>query len=391
MQKIFTILFAALMSVGMYATTVTWDSNTLSSLYLYGGESFPEGGVTLTVLEGEGEIFETSWMGDSENASFKFSTSLGNFTRIEITGTIYTLGGSGWTETSPGAVWTGDANETTFGMNFEDVSQIVFTIAEPAPTTYTLQLVADPEKGSVALQNPSSDIIDNGNGNYTVPENAEVTILATPNEGYEFIGWKAGNTDCDFTDCGYALNTTENPMTIGLVNDIAIMAEFAAVTPQPAEETTTVTWDSNTLSSIGLYDEGESFTEGGVTVMSLDGTIDGEFREWAGYSGDASFKFSTSLGNFTRIEITATINGLDGSGWTQTSPGVVWTGDANETTFGGNFENVSQIVFTIEEPEPTAVENVQTNQLQSTKVLRDGQILILRGEKTFTVTGQEVK
>ena len=154
---------------------------------------------------------------------------------------------------------------------------------------------------------------------------------------------------------------------------------------------TTVTWNSNTLSSIGLYDEGESFTEGGVTVMSLDGTIDGEFREWAGYSGDASFKFSTSLGNFTRIEITATINGLDGSGWTQTSPGVVWTGDANETTFGGNFENVSQIVFTIEEPEPTAVENVQTNQLQSTKVLRDGQILILRGEKTFTVTGQEVK
>ena len=273
MQKIFTILFALVASVGMYATTVTWDSNTLSSIGLYDeGESFTEGGVTVMSLDGtiDGEFRE--WAGYSGDASFKFSTSLGNFTRIEITATINGLDGSGWTQTSPGVVWTGDANETTFGGNFENVSQIVFTIEEPAPTTYNLQLVADPEKGSVALQNPSSDIIDNGNGNYTVPENAEVTILATPNEGYEFSGWKAGNTDCDFTECGFALNTTDNPMTIGLVNDIAIMAEFAAVTP-----------------------------------------------------------------------------------------------------------------------EPTAVENVQTNQLQSTKIIENGQLLILRGDKTFTVTGQEVK
>ena len=152
---------------------------------------------------------------------------------------------------------------------------------------------------------------------------------------------------------------------------------------------TTVTWDSNTLSSIELYG-GESFTEGGVTLMSLDGKIDGE-SEWSGPSHGTAFKFSTSLGNFTRIEITGEIRGLEGSGWTETSPGVVWTGDANETTFGGYFEDVSQIVFTIEEGGTTAVENVQTNHVQATKVIRDGQILILRGEKTFTVTGAEVK
>ena len=44
-----------------------------------------------------------------------------------------------------------------------------------------------------------------------------------------------------------------------------------------------------------------------------------------------------------------------------------------------------------DDPLPTAVENVQTNQLQSTKVLRDGQLLILRGDKVYTVTGQEVR
>jgi len=91
----------------------------------------------------------------SDDAAFKFSTSLGNFTKIEITGNIISLGGSGWTETSPGAVWTGDANETTFGYYFEEVSQIVFTIAEPAaPAGYTVSLkdgVKDADKWTVKV------------------------------------------------------------------------------------------------------------------------------------------------------------------------------------------------------------------------------------------------
>ena len=105
------------------------------------------------------------------------------------------------------------------------------------PTTYTLQLhVNDAAMGSLAVTNLlGSDIIDNGDGTYTVPEGAEVTILATPNEGYEFSGWKAGDISCDFLDCGVALNTTDNPMTIGLGNDVAFMAEFKAVTPTAIE------------------------------------------------------------------------------------------------------------------------------------------------------------
>ena len=37
------------------------------------------------------------------------------------------------------------------------------------------------------------------------------------------------------------------------------------------------------------------------------------------------------------------------------------------------------------------IENVQGNEVQSTKVLRDGQVLILRNGKTYTIQGQEVK
>ncbi|MBQ8099742.1 MAG: Ig domain-containing protein [Paludibacteraceae bacterium] len=132
-KKIFTLFLALVAAAGFSwaETTVTWDSNTLSSINIRNGESFTEGDVTVTVLDGK--IAGTSkWTGNSVEASFKFSTSLGNFTKIEITAEIRGLGGSGWTQASPGAVWTGDANETIYGMYFKNVSQIVFTIGDAA-------------------------------------------------------------------------------------------------------------------------------------------------------------------------------------------------------------------------------------------------------------------
>lgn len=39
----------------------------------------------------------------------------------------------------------------------------------------------------------------------------------------------------------------------------------------------------------------------------------------------------------------------------------------------------------------TAVENTLNSDTPCTKVLRDGQIYILRGDKTYTLQGQEVK
>ena len=106
------------------------------------------------------------------------------------------------------------------------------------PTTYTLQLhVNDAAMGSLAVTNLlGSDIIDNGDGTYTVPEGAEVTILATPNEGYEFSGWKASNTLCDFTECEFVdVNTVDNPLTFDMNMTVAFMAEFKAVAPTAIE------------------------------------------------------------------------------------------------------------------------------------------------------------
>ena len=218
----------------MFATTVTWDSNTLSSIYIYDDESFTQDGVTVTSLNG---VIDGDWQGGSSDASFKFSTSLGNFTKIEITGTIYMLGGSGWTLTSPGAVWTGEANETTFGQNFDNVSQIVFTIAEPAPAAkyyivgtmnswqvdenyemnpsleaeteeyfYTLDLTTSSEFKVVKVQNGQQSWIPEGMGNNygqngEITEDGEYTVYFRPNFDGEGEDW--------FYSCIYAEKTGE--------------------------------------------------------------------------------------------------------------------------------------------------------------------------------------
>ena len=41
--------------------------------------------------------------------------------------------------------------------------------------------------------------------------------------------------------------------------------------------------------------------------------------------------------------------------------------------------------------EPQGIEDVPSDQVQSTKFLRDGKMYIIRGDKTYTLTGQEVK
>ena len=55
----------------------------------------------------------------------------------------------------------------------------------------------------------------------------------------------------------------------------------------------------------------------------------------------------------------------------------------------GNIIEETTIPFHTDYPE--GIENVQGNELQSTKVIKDGQVLILRNGKTYTMQGQEVK
>ena len=271
-KKIFTFLLALAASVGMSWASVTWISDEYGNYEekgYYAGTPFTKDGVTVTMSDDA--FFIVSYWGDASlqcvkgtfdptAGNYVFSNSLGeNFVKIVIAAGYpsdweWFPKGDGWVlsgDEDNGYIltWTGNASTVTLMDNgLHSVNQsiegdIVFyfesDIEEPQlAVANTLQLhVNDALMGSVALQNPSNDIFDFGDGTYGVPEGAEVTLIATPNEGYEFIGWKASSSICDFNDCEFtALPTNDNPLTFDMYNEAAFMAEFAAVAPQPEPE-----------------------------------------------------------------------------------------------------------------------------------------------------------
>ena len=406
-KKIFTFLLALAASVGMSWASVTWISDQYGNYEekgYYAGTPFTKDGVTVTMSDDA--FFIVSYWGDASlqcvkgtfgptAGNYVFSNSLGeNFVKI-IIAAGYTSDwewfpkGDGWVlsgDEDNGYIltWTGNASTVTLMDNeLHSVNQsiegdIVFMFESDSEepqlaVANTLQLhVNDALMGSVALQDPSNDIFDNGDGTYDVPEGAEVTLLATPNEGYEFIGWKAGSVGCDFTDCGNALSTVENPLTFDMYQEAAFMAEFAAVAPQPA---TTVTWNSSNISNLSV--SGASYSQEGIT---LGANANNNYAYWLDYGNESQngiyfyvnatggFTFSNSLGkNFTKIEMT--LNGSTGwyvaylgSGWNIDGMKVIWTGNAStvdlltETSSFGGAAGVKSIVFYFEgdseEPDP---------------------------------------
>jgi len=57
----------------------------------------------------------------------------------------------------------------------------------------------------------------------------------------------------------------------------------------------------------------------------------------------------------------------------------------------GDTIDEKEMSFTTKGGIPTSVDDVQPDNVQTTKEFRNGQILILRGDKTYTLHGQEVK
>ena len=290
----------------------------------------------------------------------------------------------GGVEVQQGAV-AGEIELIRYGADAPNVFTIEAWKNNPcteAPTvTYTLQLVADPEKGSVEVTNLlGSDIIDNGNGNYTVPANAEVTILATPLEGYEFSGWKVGNRWCDFTECGTALNTLDNPLTITMTEDVAYKAEFAAAAPQ--ETVVTITEAD--------YVSGNTITKDGVTLTVKEITGVGSWYV------EGPGTFTNTIGNFTNIEVTTVVGILyiEGDGWTGDSKKMTWTGNAPTVSFENDIFGKGDgfsIVCTIGPAGEEGIENVQSNKAQGTKFFRDGMLFIERNGRIYDATGVQVR
>ena len=114
-----------------------------------------------------------------------------------------------------------------------------------------------------------------------------------------------------------------------------------AVKKAPA--TITVTWNNDDITGSGT-----SFTKDGVTITAGDIDFDGK-----NFNGGGTF--TTTLGNFTKIEVTTYSWRASGTGWSGISLGQsgTWTGTpASSVSFSGDITGIgygnTKFVFTIE-------------------------------------------
>ena len=114
---------------------------------------------------------------------------------------------------------------------------------------------------------------------------------------------------------------------------IGVKAEKKAATPAGP---ITVTWNSNDITG-----SGNSFTKDGVTITADD-------IEFADKNFYGPGTFTTTLGNFTKIEVTTEGWYASGTGWS----GKTWTGNASSVSFSGDIMGYGggnlKFVFTIE-------------------------------------------
>ena len=166
----------------------------------------------------------------------------------------------------------------------------------------------------------------------TVTIAAEPTYAVTFAEGTDPKEWTAD------PNTGVKKGQTVTVTYTGSKKVLGVKAEkkAKAIVPVPI----TVTWNNNDITG-----SGKSFTKDGVTITA--GDIDFDDKDFV-FGGT----FTTTLGNFTKIEITTNNWNASGTGWSGSGQSGTWTGKASSVPFSGGFlgENMgnTKFVFTIE-------------------------------------------
>ena len=161
----------------------------------------------------------------------------------------------------------------------------------------------------------------------TVTIAAEPTYAVTFAEGTDLNEWTAD------PNTGVKKGQTVTVTYTGSKKVIGVKAEKKAATPAGP---ITVTWNSNDITG-----SGKSFTKDGVTITADDIEYDDK-----NFYGPGTF--TTTLGNFTKIEVTTEGWYASGTGWS----GKTWTGNASSVSFSGDIMGYGggnlKFVFTIE-------------------------------------------
>jgi len=157
--------------------------------------------------------------------------------------------------------------------------------------------------------------------------------------------------DTDFSKQADGMHFNKRGRGYGLsVRLVSETAPSGGSTPEPSE--TTVTWDLSDMASMGT--QGGYFKAKGVTLMSygVDNGMSGYGSHEGAFFG-GPFVFTTSLGKFTKIEVTNSYlyeqPAFSGDDWTLDGTNAVWEGTpAALVSLVSNFGGITQIKFTID-------------------------------------------
>ena len=241
--------------------------------------------------------------------------------------------------------------------------------------SYAVNVDCNPEQGSVS-----------GSGVYT--ETAPVTLTATANTGYRFSQWSDGNTD--------------NPRTLTLTSDTTLTAEFVV-----ASFLVTATALHGSVTGTGYYSYGDE------AVLTVNTEVGYRFTQWGDGNTDnprtiiviqdTSLTAQCEAVNHT---ITVTCNpqqgNVIGGGTYADGAQVTLAAIANKGYEFAQWSNgvtdnpylltaTADLTLEAQFVPATAVDNVSADGTTPQKIVRDGQVYILRNGKTYTTTGVEVK
>ena len=171
-------------------------------------------------------------------------------------------------------------------------------------------------------------------------ETLSVTAVAPDDATDKTYTWKTSDESKATVDQdGKVTAVAAGTVTIyAEANDGSGVKGNCTVTVTPA--TITVTWNASDIVTVNPWDK--SFTKDGITFAP--GHADFEDKNFM--DGGT---FTTTLGNFTKIEVTAPYVDISGTGWS----GGSWAGDASSSvSYSGDIYDVGmgqlKIVFTIE-------------------------------------------
>jgi uncharacterized protein YjdB len=293
--------------------SVTWSSSNEAVATVADG-------VVTAVAAGEATITVTTTDG-AKTATCAVTVAAPAPSTYTVTLKEGTEDATGWTITPAEATTTGVAAGTEVKATYGGVKKVKSVKAVKKAAVPVTAITLNKTETSIKVG---------------ATETLSVTAVAPDNATDKTYTWKTSDESKATVDQdGKVTAVAAGTVTIyAEANDGSGVKGNCSVTVTPA--TITVTWNNDDITGFD-----NSFTKDGVTITA--GAID--FMEKNFMEGGT---FTTTRGNFTKIEVTTSTWDASGTGWS----GSTWTGNASSVSFNGNIYGEgagnTKFVFTIE-------------------------------------------